>query len=210
MPENKEIRSATITELRVHDDSAGPVIAGYAAVFNELSEDLGGFKERVLPSAFTNTLKGKPDVKALVDHDSSKILGRTTAGTLMLTVDDRGLAVRIKPPDTAAGNDIVTSIKRGDIDQMSFAFSTFDPPHSGAPTWQTEDGVDIRELVQVNLFDISVVVFPAYPDTSVQLRSNDPTIALQSLVLHQRRRLADRGRRKRVEEHRAYLDALRS
>ena len=190
--------------MRVHDDGGEPVIGGYAAVFDSLSEEMFGFRERVLPGAFTNTLKGKPDVRALIDHDSSKILGRTTAGTLTIKEDDRGLAVRITPPDTTAGVDVLKSIRRGDIDQMSFAFQTV------TDQWHTEDGEEIRELVEVRLFDVSVVTFPAYPDTSVSVRSNDPTIALQSLVLHQRRMLADRKRRTRVHQQRAYLEAMRS
>ena len=203
MPEYKEIRCAAIKELRVHDDSDGPMITGYAAVFDMLSEDLGGFRERVLPGAFTDTLKGKPDVKALIDHDSSKILGRTTAGTLTLEEDKKGLAVRISPADTTAGIDVLKSIKRGDIDQMSFAFQTV------TDRWHTEDEEEIRELVAVNLFDVSVVTFPAYPDTSVAIRSNDPAVALRSLVLHQRQQLADRKRRTRVHQQRAYIEGRR-
>ena len=203
MPELKEIRSARVAELRVHDDSVGPVIVGYAAVFDSLSEDLGGFRERVLPGVFTETLKGNPDVRALVDHDSSKILGRTTAGTLTLKEDDRGLAVRINPANTTAGIDILKSIKRGDVDQMSFAFQTV------TDRWHTEDDEEIRELVEVRLFDTSIVTYPAYEATSVSIRSNAPTIALQSLVLHQRRRLEDRVRRTRVEKQRAILEGMR-
>ena len=203
MPENKEIRCAAIKELRVQGDSDGPVITGYAAVFDLLSEDLGGFKERVLPGAFTDTLKGKPDVKALIDHDSSKILGRTTAGTLKLEEDKKGLAVRISPADTTAGTDILKSIKRGDIDQMSFAFQTV------TDRWHTEDEEEIRELVEVKLFEVSIVAFPAYQDTSVAVRSGDPAVALQSLVLHQRYRLADRARRAQRQARQGYIDAMK-
>ena len=203
MPEYKEIRSAAVKELRVHDDGDGPVIAGYAAVFDSLSEDLGGFRERVLPGAFTDTLQGKPDVRALIDHDSSKILGRTTAGTLAIKEDGKGLSVRINPPDTTAGSDILKSIKRGDIDQMSFAFQTV------TDRWHTEDEEEIRELVEVKLFEVSIVAFPAYPDTSVAIRSNDPAVALRSLVLHQRQQLADRKRRTRVHQQRAILEGMR-
>ena len=203
MPENKEIRTAQIGELRVQDDDGGPIIRGYAAVFNSLSEEIFGFRERVLPGAFTNTLKGKPDVRGLIDHNSTKILGRTTAGTLTLKEDDRGLLAQIDPPDTSFAKDVLVSIKRGDVNQMSFAFQTV------TDQWHTEDEEEIRELVEVKLFDVSVVTFPAYPDTSVSVRSNDPTIALRSLVLHQRRLLDDKSRRRTVQEHRARLDAMR-
>lgn len=204
MAELKEIRSAKVAELRVQDGSAGPVLTGYAAVFGPLSEDLGGFRERVLSGAFTETLKGTPDVRALVNHDATKILGRTTAGTLRLKEDDRGLLATINPANTTAGSDIVESIKRGDVDQMSFAFQTV------TDRWHIEDDEEIRELVEVRLFDVSVAAFGAYTATSVSVRSNDPTVALQSLVQHQKRMLQDRNRRRTVQEHRAYLEKMRS
>ncbi len=203
MPENREIRTAPIGELRILDEADGPIVRGYAAVFNSLSEEMFGFRERVLPGAFTNTLKGKPDVRGLIDHDSAKILGRTTAGTLALTEDDRGLYARIDPPDTSFAKDVLVSIRRGDVNQMSFAFRTV------TDQWHTEEGEEIRELVEVDLFDVSVVAFPAYPDTSVSVRSNDPTVALWSLAQHRKSLLQDRSRRRVVAEHRAYLDAMR-
>ena len=155
-------------------DGEGPAkkpdrIVGHAAVFNSLSEDLGGLREIILPGAFTKTLKDKDDVRALVDHDPSKILGRTTAGTLELREDKKGLAVDIDTPDTTVGRDIVESIGRKDVSKMSFGFRTIED------RWITKDGEDVRELVAAKLYDVSPVTFPAYAgtDTTIAKRSHD-------------------------------------
>jgi HK97 family phage major capsid protein/HK97 family phage prohead protease len=153
-------------ELRVApgDGDIPDHITGYAAVFNSLSEPFFGFRERVMPGAFAKSVSEKDDVRALVDHDPSKILGRTRAGTLTLEEDKHGLRFSILPPDTQAGRDIKESIRRNDVTQMSFAFTT------RTDRWLTEDEVEIRELVDVRLFDVSVVTYPAYEDTEVALR----------------------------------------
>ena len=159
---NKEIRAITHDVRMKHDDEGK--IVGYAAVFDKLSEDLGGFREKINVGAFANTLTSS-DVRALVDHDGSKILGRNKAGTLTMAEDDHGLRVAITPPDTQAGRDIVESLKRGDIDGMSFAFRTI------TDDWQMIDGEQIRTLIEVDISEVSVVTFPAYPDTTVAMRS---------------------------------------
>jgi HK97 family phage prohead protease len=160
-----ETRYLPACELRIESGTDLPQIVGYAAVFHALSHDLGGFKERIQPGAFREALAAQPDVRALVDHNPSFILGRTKSGTLTLTEDERGLHVVITPPDTALGRDLLTSLRRGDIDGMSFAFRAV------KDTWSKQDGLTIRELQQVDLFDVSVVGTPAYPDTSVAVRS---------------------------------------
>jgi len=139
-------------------------IVGYAAVFNSFSEDLGGFTERILPGAFSDSLK-KQDVRALVDHDSRLILGRTTANTLTLAEDDQGLRATILPPwENSYAADLQRSIERGDISGMSFAFETL------ADDWAVENGKVIRTLRNIRLHEVSVVTFPAYPDTAVAVR----------------------------------------
>lgn len=161
----QELRYLNATELRIDQKDDEPAkIVGYSAVFNKLSEDLGGFREIISPGAFKNTIK-KDDIRALVDHDSSRILGRNTAGTLTLAEDKTGLLVEITPPDTQIGRDIVTSIERGDVTGMSFGFRTI------SDAWSTVDEEEIRELREVKLFDVSPVTFPAYPDTTVATRS---------------------------------------
>ena len=98
-------------------------IEGHAAVFNKLSVDLGGFRERVMPRAFADDLKSGPDVRALFNHDPNIILGRTKAKTLRLKEDSQGLHFDCDVPDTQAARDVMTSIARGDIDQCSFGFT---------------------------------------------------------------------------------------
>jgi len=162
---NIERRYMPVTELRAIEGENGlRKITGYAAVFNKLSDDLGYFREKIQPGAFKNTIKAD-DIRALWNHDSNYILGRNRSGTLSLSEDDHGLKIEIDPPDAQWARDLMTSIERGDVDQMSFGFRTI------TDSWQLVDGEDIRTLIEVKLFDVSPVTFPAYPDTEVGLRS---------------------------------------
>jgi len=162
-------------QLELRGSDQGTTIEGYAAVFDSLSEDLGNFREIIAAGSFKRTLKAGADVRALVDHDPSKILGRNKAGTLTLREDDHGLKVRIKPPDTTAGRDVVESLRRGDLDQMSFAFSVV------SDSWQTIDGEEVRTITDVDLHDVSVVAYGAYTDTTVAVRSLDKARADNNL-----------------------------
>ncbi|ADL50551.1 HK97 family phage prohead protease [Clostridium cellulovorans] len=175
--ENKsqmERRTVELTELRVKniDTNEGenntiPVIEGHAAVFNQWSEELGGvfsFREKVIPGAFTDSIQ-TDDVRALFNHDPNYVLGRNKSGTLELTETKEGLYVKITPPDTQWARDLTVSIDRGDISQMSFGFLVLED------RWGYEEGRDVRELRKVKLFDVSPVTFPAYPQTSVGIRS---------------------------------------
>jgi len=160
-----ERRYLPATEIRIdRTDDKLPKIIGYAAVFNKMSVDFGGWREKIAPGAFTNTIE-VDDIRALIDHDSGKILGRNTARTLILEENSKGLKVTITPPDTNAGRDIITSIERGDVTGMSFGFKTV------TDEWNTKDEEEIRTLKEVKLFDVSPVTFPAYPDTTVGTRS---------------------------------------
>lgn len=163
MPE-KELRTYPIRELRAAGEENTPVIAGHAAVFNELSEDLGGFFERIAPGAFAETIK-TADVRALWNHNPDYPLGRTKANTLSLAEDEKGLAFEIQAPDTQYARDLVVSMKRGDVDQMSFAFAV---KHD---QWEQVNGQVIRTLLEVDLYDVSPVTYPAYPQTSASVRS---------------------------------------
>jgi len=152
-------------EFRAADGDTAPVIRGYAVVFGAIA-DFGFMRERVMPGAFTRALKEKQDVRALVNHNPSMILGRTAAGTLRLKQDDEGLLTEIDPPDTQVGRDVIVSLKRGDVDQMSFGFRSVEEK------WIEKRGeTPIREIHDADLFDVSVVAFPAYEETSVQVRS---------------------------------------
>ena len=148
------------SELRVEGDES-PKIRGYAAVFGELSENLGGFREKISAGAFAKSLDA--DVRALWNHDPGVVLGRTKSGTLRLEEDERGLFVEIDPPTEARS--YIESIQRGDVDQMSFGFRVV------KDAWEQTDDYSIRTLIEVDLFDVSPVTFPAYPQTSVAIRS---------------------------------------
>lgn len=165
MPEdNREVRYLTVRELRASGEGEEPRISGYAAVFDVLSEDLGGFRERIRGGAFGETLKSG-DQKALWNHDTNLVLGSVRAKTLELDEDEVGLRFVIRPPDTQAGRDALASMRRGDVDQMSFAFRTV------KDDWQQVGDQIIRTLMEVKLFEVSPVAFPAYPQTSAFVRS---------------------------------------
>lgn len=163
----KELRMLPLKEIRINESDGGTCIEGHAAVFDSWSETLGGifpFKEKVRKGAFAESI-GKDDIRALFNHDPNYVLGRNRAGTLELVEDDVGLRVRITPPDTSWARDITTSIRRGDISQMSIGFVVEDDE------WSSKDGIDTRELKKVRLFDVSPVTFPAYTATDVGVRA---------------------------------------
>jgi len=160
-----ERRNYAATELRaVTEDDGKQKIVGYAAVFNSLSEDLGGFREKIAPGCFARACKDG-DVRALKNHNSDYVFGRTKSGTLRLAEDAHGLRIECTPPDAQWVKDMMASIDRGDIDQMSFGFRTL------TDEWNLVDGEHVRTLVDVELYDVSPVTFPAYPETTVGLRS---------------------------------------
>ncbi len=157
-----------------------PTLVGHAAVFDRDSELIAGsFIERIAPGAFRESLANGDDVRALINHDASLILARNTSGTLLLREDQYGLYVEINPPKTSYAQDLLESARRGDVSQMSFGFTV--PP--GGEKWERgQNGrPDIRTLLKVNLFDVSVVTFPAYPDTDVAVRSHSQFVGHTSL-----------------------------
>ncbi len=166
--ERRVLREIELREADDGDDQKIPTITGYAAVFDLLSEDLGGFREQIDPGAFKAVLKTNPDVRALVNHDPNQRIGRSIAGTLTMREDRKGLRVEITPPDTQVGRDTVEDIRNGNLDGMSFSFTT------RTDQWErSEDNApDIRTLIEIEkLYDVGPVTFPAYPDTSVATRS---------------------------------------
>lgn len=139
--------------------------SGYAAVFETRSQNLGGFVEVVKPTAFSKTLQ-EADVVALRNHDPAKLLGRVSAGTLRLAVDERGLHYDIDLPDTTEGRDTAVLLERGDIVGSSFGFRTI------RDSWaKADDGLVQRSLEEVALRDVGPVTFPAYSEAPAALRS---------------------------------------
>lgn len=147
-------------------DNAPPILKGHAAVFGQLSEDLGGYRESIQKGAFAEAIE-KDDIRALWNHNPDHVLGRNRAGTLVLAEDSRGLSIEITPPDTQMARDLLVSIERGDVNQMSFAFS----PKPGGQDWAKDDsGQVVRTLKAVRLYDVSPVTYPAYVQTDIGLR----------------------------------------
>lgn len=159
----KEIRTLDITNLQTRDDNETHTISGYAAVFNSPTIIGDWFEEVISPGAFSKTISENGDIRALFNHDWGQVLGRTKAGTLRLSEDDRGLKFEVDLPNTSVARDLVESLKRGDINQCSFGF---------IPTIEEwDDSVEPmkRTIKEVDLFEISVVSIPAYEDTEVSL-----------------------------------------
>jgi uncharacterized protein len=160
------VERRAVLELRVKARS----LEGYAATFGSEAK-FGSFSEVIEPGAFRAALAS--DVLALMDHDPGKVLGRTGSGTLRLSEDSRGLAFALDLPDTQAGQDVRALAERGDLGGMSFGFTVA----SGGDEWQGTK----RILRAIDLREISVVsAFPAYPDTSLALRSAAHAVAQAS------------------------------
>ena len=133
--------------------------------YNSLSEDLGGFREIISPGAFRRTLEAKSKVLAFWDHNTGMPLGSTEAGTMKLVDSLQGLHFEIDAPRSSWGEDSLESVRRGDITGCSFGFNVI------KDDWETESDQRIRHLREVELFEISVVSFPAYPGTKVNVRN---------------------------------------
>lgn len=151
-------------EVRVAEKGE-PRFVGYAAVFNELSEDFGGFREKVLPGAFTDSI-GTDDVRMLFNHDPNYVLARNKSGTLKLKEDNHGLYYEAIPPNTQWAKDLLESVKRGDISQNSFGFIV---PDDG---FEYDSKTKTRSLKKAKLLDVSIVTYPAYTGTRVEVRGN--------------------------------------
>ncbi|EGQ3351225.1 HK97 family phage prohead protease [Staphylococcus pseudintermedius] len=160
----KETRTGNIVEVRSNDDN-DMFIEGYALKFDTWSENLGGFKETISKQALENT--DLSDVRCLVDHLPSQIIGRTTAGTLDLTIDDTGLKYRCKLPNTTFARDLYENMRVGNINQCSFGFML--DSDGDEMRFDEKEGIYKRTLKAIReLTDVSVVTYPAYKDTDVK------------------------------------------
>lgn len=182
---SRQVRSAP-TSFSARSDDDGPVIEGYFAVFNSDYEIWPGATEQVAPDAFNNCLD--LDVRALCDHMTNLVLGRTSAGTLELRVDEKGLWGRIKinEQDSDAMN-LYARVQRGDVSQCSFGFDILDEEYidnrDGSCTWVLHD---------VYLWEVSVVTFPAYAETSVEARKKDREAELKRQLELRKKQLKER------------------
>jgi uncharacterized protein len=208
---NASVLTATLEDVQVRSgEQTGDgqmTISGIAAVFNLLSDDLGGFREKIAPGAFTEILSTDPDVHMDWDHNTLYTLGRTRSKTLELTEIERGLKVFNRTAPTSYAKDLKVLMERGDIDQMSFKFTI------GEEEWHEDaEGMITSNILMVDgLYDVCVCAQGAYPQTNATLehtrtkrleqaieggrvigRSNgpDPEEARERSVAAQRRRLA--------------------
>lgn len=165
-PEGAEKRSLVRPVEHRADANGKMTVAGYAAVFGEVADIGGWFHEVVARGAFASTLR-TADVRAYFDHDTGRVLGRLSSGTLRCEEDDKGLRVEIDLPDTTDGRDVRTLIERGDVSGMSFRFETV------RQEWDETIDPPKRTLLEVRLGEVSIVSEPAYDGTSVALRSLD-------------------------------------
>lgn len=167
--EQRELMTNKI-EIR-EDDDGTRTISGYAVKWEKKSQVLGlyyKFREQFKSGAFLNSLNND-DQRFLWSHDTGKVLGRTKNNTLRLKEDDVGLRFELDLPNTTLGNDTYESIKRGDVDGVSFGFRVEDDEIE-----EPEDDLPLRTVKKAKLLEISAVAFPAYPDSEVSARGYDP------------------------------------
>ena len=162
----KRTMNFSAPELRAEKESEGPIISGYFAVFNSETELYPGVTEEIAPEAFERSLKDGADVRALINHDTSQVLGRTKSNTLTLKADSHGLygEIKVNTEDSDAMN-LYSRIQRGDVDQCSFGFDIIQED-----TEKREGGsyhYTIRDLI---LYEVSCCTFPAYPQTAIEAR----------------------------------------
>ena len=176
------------TELktRAEPDAQDMYIEGYFAVFGRETELWPGAYEEIAPGAFDETLNN--DIRALINHDTTLVLGRNKAGTLELKADSYGLWGRIKinPNDTDAVN-LYERVKRGDVDQCSFGFNILEE----ITDWR-DDGTVKWTLTKIDLHEVSVCTFPAYEETGVQARKAEVEQHRQRLLEAKKNKLRER------------------
>lgn len=187
---DKHIRSVNVNlQTRALEESDEKVIEGYFSVFNSETELFPGAFESISPKAFDKTLSN--DVRALINHDTAFVLGRTKSNTLTLKVDSRGLwgSIKINENDTDALN-LYERVRRGDVDQCSFGFNILDET-----TEYRDDGSVKWTINDIDLHEVSVVTFPAYGDTSVQARMKQKEQIEQRMLDKQKIELKERLRK---------------
>lgn len=161
---NKEVRHLNNTIEVRGDDSNEMKVEGYAIRFDSWSENLGGFKETIDKRALDNT--SLDDVRALIDHDTSKVIGRSTNDTLKLTVDEKGLRFNLTLPNTTYARDLYENVRVGNIDNCSFGFTVAEG--GDVIDYDKEENIRKRTIKEIDrLVEVSLVSFPAYRETDV-------------------------------------------
>ncbi len=179
-------------ELRAAEGDKPARLSGYAIVFDTLSCDLGGFREVIKPGAAKATIESGRDIRALVDHDHTKILGRTSAATLKLGEGTRGVWADIDLPNTTYANDLLESVKRKDIRGMSFGFHV----PEGGDTWAEQaDGSILRTVSNLELVEVTCTSIPAYTATSLAVRAEPEIVAKAQAMVEARRARPELQRR---------------
>jgi len=175
-------------EFRAGD--TGKKLAGTAIVYNRETIIGDYFRERIMPGAFAKSLTG--DVRALYNHDSAAILGRTAAKTLRLRDDANALSFELDLPDTQVGRDLAVSVERGDVAGSSFGFRVT------KQEWDETGNLPLRSVLEAELYEISPCGDPAYADTSLALRSLEEA----------RREKIEHPAHKRIAERRARTEQV--
>lgn len=183
MPKKRETRTVDITNIQTRSKDDEPLkVSGYAAVFDSRTSIGDYFDEIIEPGAFSKTISENGDIRALFNHDWNVVLGRTKAGTLSLSEDERGLKFDLELPSTTAGRDLAASMERGDINQCSFGFFATEE------TWNYDEEPALRTINEVELYEISVVSIPAYDDTEAMLvrsKEIDESVEKRLKILNQ-------------------------
>jgi HK97 family phage prohead protease len=186
----KSLRSASDLEYRAAavPDWSGRILRGYAAKFDEPTVIAGEFQEQIAPGAFADSIR-RGDVVALLHHDHGRILGRQSAGTLRLSENALGLLVEIEADQlTSDGVTALSTVSRGDLKSMSFGFRV------RAENWENDGPMPLRTLLDIELNEVSIVTWPAYPTTAVWISKR---AANQSAALRRIREKAEREQKLR-------------
>ncbi|MCI0767863.1 HK97 family phage prohead protease [Bacillus sp. TL12] len=170
--EKTELREIVTQGMEIREDAEGnKILSGYAVKWEKNSVVMGyyrKFREQFRQGAFLESLQ-KDDQRFLWAHDTSKVLGRTKNNTLQLAEDSIGLRFELTLPKTTLGNDTYETIKRGDVDGVSFGFSMITEEIN-----EPDDDLMLRTVTKAKLLEVSAVAFPAYPDSEVSARGYDP------------------------------------
>lgn len=163
---NKNIEKRTYRSDISSDQDNNRTVRGYAALYNSETELRPGIFERIAPGAFSSAIQAS-DIRALLNHNPDHVLGRTKSGTLRVAEDQKGLSFEVDLPETRA--DVLESLKRGDIDQCSFAFTITD---DGMDVERRADGSKMITITKIErIYDVTIATYPAYEDTEVSARS---------------------------------------